>query len=44
MKYWITTFQATGVAMFVGSLIATPPSYFATFWGVWFVAVGFVFQ
>ena len=43
MKYWITTFQATGVAMFAGSIIATPPNAFLAFWGAWLVLLGFFF-
>lgn len=44
MKYWITTFQGTGVALFAGSVIATPTASWGVLWGVWFVLIGFVFS
>jgi hypothetical protein len=44
MKYWITTFQATGIALFAGALIANPPVPSAVFWGVWLIFVGAFFH
>lgn len=43
MKYWITTFQATGIALFVGSMVASPPVYSGVFWGMWLIGIGFFF-
>lgn len=44
MKYWITTFQATGIALFAGAIIATPTANIAIFWGVWLIMIGYFFQ
>lgn len=44
MKYWITTFQATGIALFAGAVIANRPQEMAIFFGVWFIFLGYVFH
>ena len=44
MKYWITTFQATGIALFAGSIVASPTVGIGVFWGVWLILVGFFFS
>ena len=44
MKYWITTFQAAGIALFAGAIIAEPPKYNAVYWGVWLILVGAIFN
>lgn len=44
MKYWMTTFQATGIALFAGAIIADPPKLNAVFWGVWLIIVGALFN
>ena len=44
MKYWITTFQTTGIALFAGAVIADPFQPTAIFWGVWLVLVGGFFH
>lgn len=44
MKYWITTFQATGIALFAGAVIAEPAKLNAVFWGIWLIIVGAIFN
>lgn len=44
MKYWITTFQATGIALFAGAIIATPTVGIGVFWGAWLIGLGFFFH
>ena len=44
MKYWITTFQATGIALFAGAIVATPRADSAIFWGVWLILIGYFFH
>ena len=44
MKYWITTFQATGIALFAGSVVASPTVGFGVFWGAWLIFLGFLFS
>ena len=44
MKYWITTFQATGIALFAGAIVATPTANNAIFWGVWLILIGYFFS
>ncbi|WP_298068771.1 hypothetical protein [uncultured Mailhella sp.] len=44
MKYWVTTFQATGIALFAGAIVATPTSDIAILWGVWLIFLGYIFH
>lgn len=44
MKYWITTFQATGIALFAGSVVASPTVGIGVFWGAWLIFLGFLFS
>ena len=43
MKYWILTFQATGIALFAGSIVASPTVTAGVWWGVWLILIGFFF-
>ena len=43
MKYWMTTFQATGIALFAGSVVASPTLGSGVFWGVWLIFLGYFF-
>ncbi|MCQ2444791.1 MAG: hypothetical protein MJ061_04790 [Mailhella sp.] len=40
MKYWITTFQATGVTLFAGAVIAEHDQSIAAFYGAWLIIAG----
>ena len=44
MKYWVTTFPATGIALVAGAIVATPTADIAIFWGVWLILIGFFFH
>lgn len=44
MKYWITTFQMTGIALFVGAMVAETSIPLGVFWGIWLIFIGFIFH
>lgn len=43
MKYWISTFQMTGVALFVGAMVADEPTLMGVAWGIWLIILGYLF-
>lgn len=42
MKYWILTFQGTGIALVAGSLITNPPLLLGSVGGMWLIIMGFL--